>query len=239
MAKLTKAAARSSGALACVLGLACSAGRLAAADGLPPDFVRLADVAPTVVQDIRYATANNFTGRPVPGYDAPQCWLRAEAAAALALAAQDLAGKGWQLVVYDCYRPQRAVGAFVAWAKDPGEQSRKADFYPVIDKRQLFALGYIARVSGHSTGFSADAGALEISSGKPVDFGTAFDLFDPRSATASRAVGSKAQASRRALVAAFAKHGFANYAGEWWHFSFSAGSGAAGLDVPVMAGSGR
>ena len=56
----------------------------ASAAVLPPGFVRLADISPAIKQDIRYATASNFTGRPVPGYGAAQCWLRREAAEALA-----------------------------------------------------------------------------------------------------------------------------------------------------------
>ena len=47
---------------------------------LPPGFVYLRDIDPSVAQDIRYSTADNFTGRPLPGYSAAECVLRREAA---------------------------------------------------------------------------------------------------------------------------------------------------------------
>jgi D-alanyl-D-alanine dipeptidase len=199
---------------------------------LPPGFVRLSEVAPQIRQDIRYAGWNNFTGRPVPGYGAAECWLRREVAEALARVASDLARGSWRLVVYDCYRPARAGAAFAAWAGEPSDQSRKAEFYPRIEKNRLFALGYIARVSSHSNGTAVDAGA-ETAGGGPLDFGTPFDLFDPRSATASREVSAEAHANRRRLAAAFAAQGFRNYAREWWHFGF--GGGGAAYDVPITA----
>ncbi len=104
----------------------------------PPGFVRLTDVAPHIVQDMRYAGAENFTGRPVSGYAAPRCWLRIEAAQALALAQEDAAKEGLQLVVYDCYRPPAATKAFVAWAQDKTDQKMKAAYYPRVDSLDTY-----------------------------------------------------------------------------------------------------
>jgi D-alanyl-D-alanine dipeptidase len=98
----------------------------------PPDFVRLADIAPHIRQDMRYAGSENFLGRPVPGYWAAQCWLRREAAEALAAVAKDAETAGLSLVVYDGYRPQRATRAFIAWAADPSDQAQKGAYYPSI-----------------------------------------------------------------------------------------------------------
>ncbi len=203
--------------------------------GLPPGFVRLAQVTKEARQEIRYAGSHNFVGRPIAGYGAAECWLRREAAEALAGVAHDLVAKGWRLVVYDCYRPQRAVADFVGWAKDPNDQERKAEFYPSLDKDRLFALGYIARQSAHSTGAAVDAGAEALDPGgtaTPLDFGTPFDAFDPRSATASRDISNAAAGNRRRLVETFATHGFTNYAREWWHFSFRVAAPRA-YDIPI------
>ena len=97
----------------CCAGLAQQA---AAQNELPPGFVYLRDVDPSIVQDIRYATANNFVGRPLPGYDAPECILRRDAAEALRRVQADLASVNLGLKVYDCYRPERAVRAMWDWA---------------------------------------------------------------------------------------------------------------------------
>jgi D-alanyl-D-alanine dipeptidase len=182
---------------------------------MPQGFVRLTDVVPGIVEDIRYATPENFTGRPVPGYRAPRCWLRREVADALAAVQKDAAAAGLTLVVYDCYRPQRATKAFIAWAQDPEDQAEKESYYPQIDKARLFDLGYIAKESAHSTGTAVDIGLV----GK--DFGTPFDLFDEASATKHKAIDAEARRNRETLLGLMQRHGFKNLPQEWWHFSLA------------------
>jgi zinc D-Ala-D-Ala dipeptidase len=191
----------------------------------PPGFTQLSTIAPDIVQDMRYAGSDNFTGHPVPGYDAPQCWLRADAARALAAAGADARAHGFTLVVYDCYRPLRAVAAFVDWSKNP-DQSTKAEHYPRLDKRQLFPQGYIAAHSTHSTGLAVDLGV------QGWNFGTPFDFFDPRSWTKSR-TSKEAHAHREALVTLMRRHGFVNYPREWWHFTYGSVEKAPSYDVEV------
>jgi zinc D-Ala-D-Ala dipeptidase len=186
--------------------------RSTAAD-MPPGFVQLSEIAPSIRQEIRYAGSYNFIGRPMPGYEAAQCWLRQEAALALAMAQTDALQQGLKLVVYDCYRPQRATKAFIKWAMDDTDQNAKDRFYPEIEKRTLFAQGYIGRQSSHSTGLAVD---LAIDG---LDFGTSFDFFDPRSSTNSRLITAAAAANRRTLRHLMLRRGFANYKREWWHYS--------------------
>jgi D-alanyl-D-alanine dipeptidase len=188
----------------------------AATAGPPPGFVRLADVAPAIVQDMRYAGSDNFTGRPVPGYGAAQCWLRREVAAALAAAAEEAAREGLKLIVYDCYRPPRATAAFVHWAGDAADQQTKQAYYPDIDKAHLFELGYIAKISTHSRGIAVDLGF------QGRDFGTPFDRFDAASATHHPSILGEAKANRLRLEGLMRRHGFVNLRNEWWHFTFSA-----------------
>lgn len=191
----------------------------------PPGFSRLSDLAPDLAQDMRYAGPHNFTGQPVPGYEAPQCWLRTEAAQALAAAQAEAKAKGFSLVVYDCYRPKRAVSAFVEWSRD-ADQSTKPDYYPRLDKSELFPQGYIAAQSTHSTGLAVDLGVVG------WNFGTPFDFFDPRSWTGSKTTGD-ARAHRDALVSLMRRHGFENYPREWWHYTFKGAENAERYDAPV------
>lgn len=193
----------------------------------PPDFVRLADIVPDIRQDIRYAGHANFTGRPVPGYRTPQCWLRREVAEALVAVAKEAQALGYQLIVYDCYRPQRATQAFIAWAADAADQKMKADYYPHIDKRELFAQGYIAKASSHSLGIAVDIAFVA------RDFGTPFDLFDKASATDYPAISDEARKNRDALFALMTKHGFENLPQEWWHFAYKGLKDVAPLDVEI------
>ncbi len=122
----------------------------------PKEFVALSDIDPTIIQDMRYATPRNFVGKPIDGYRQPICILTETAAKALHRAQQSLLKRGYSLKVYDCYRPQRAVDHFVRWAKDLDDQRMKQEYYPNVDKSNLFADGYIAEKSGHSRGSTVD-----------------------------------------------------------------------------------
>jgi D-alanyl-D-alanine dipeptidase len=134
---------------------------------MPSRFVYLRDVDPTVRQDMRYAGAHNFTGHPVPGYAAAECVLVREAAAALKAVQAELRAKHLALKVYDCYRPARAVAAFVAWAKEPDDPQAKAIYYPALAKQALFP-GYIATQSGHSRGATMDLTLVPLEAPAPA-----------------------------------------------------------------------
>src|SRR6188508_1043221 len=118
----------------------------------PAGFVDAATAVEGLVVDMRYFGADNFVGARIDGYEAPRCLLTRQAAAALARVQQDLSAQGLGLKVFDCYRPVRAVAHFLRWARDLRDVRRKAEFYPHIDKRDLFRLGYISNRSGHSRG---------------------------------------------------------------------------------------
>jgi zinc D-Ala-D-Ala dipeptidase len=194
----------------------------------PEGFVEIGPDEPGIALDIRYATSNNFTGRIVPGYGALKCWLRQPAAEALRAAARDFAASGHALVLFDCYRPKRAVEAFVAWTNAPDDPTIKARYYPDIDKSALLGR-YIGRRSTHATGTAVDLGLLK--DGRPVDFGSAFDVFGPISHI-DNAPTAQARANRLFLAGGLAKHGFRSYPAEWWHFSFPL-AGAEAIDRPI------
>lgn len=126
------------------------------ADELKPEhMVYLRSVDPAIEQDIRYASAHNFTGHPLDGYRAAECLLSADAAKALARVQAALKAEGYGLKVFDCYRPSRAVADMGRFATEPGDP-RKAEFYPRLDKQDFWRLGYVARVSNHSRGGTVD-----------------------------------------------------------------------------------
>jgi zinc D-Ala-D-Ala dipeptidase len=189
----------------------------------PSSFVDAAGVVPGLVVEMRYAGTHNFVGARVDGYEAPVCLLTKPAAQALALVQRDLAASGFGLKVYDCYRPARAVRHFIRWARDVRDTKAKAEFYPAVDKRQLFALGYIASQSGHSRGSTVDLGMVKLADkGEPAvepDMGTPFDTFSPRSWPGDTQVSAEARRNRALLAGAMRRHGFAPYGREWWHFT--------------------
>ena len=174
----------------------------AAADTLLSD-VRSADS--TIVVELRYATSNNFTGAPLPGYLANRAFMRREAAAALARVQGDLRQQGLGLKVFDAYRPVRATLAMVDWTRR-------------VNRPDLLKDGYIASRSRHNLGLAIDLTLIELATGKELDMGTPFDTFSAAAHTAN-ATG-EAGANRQRLKAAMEREGFTNYDQEWWHYSY-------------------
>jgi zinc D-Ala-D-Ala dipeptidase len=164
------------------------------------------ELAPGIVVDLRYRTSDNFTGGPLPGYEANRALLRREAAAALADVARALADSGLGLKVFDAYRPVRATVAMVEWARRTGRQD-------------LFRDGYISSRSRHNLGLAIDLTLIDRASGQELEMGTPYDTFSAAAHTAN-ATGVAA-ANRARLVRAMSRAGFANYEREWWHFSYS------------------
>ena len=178
---------------------------------IAPDFVAdtlLTDVRTldqTIVIDVRYATANNFTGAPLPGYLANRAFLRREAAAALARVQRDLRPQGLGIKVFDAYRPVRATLAMVDWTQR-------------VNRPDLLKDGYIASRSRHNLGLAIDCTLIDLATGRELYMGTPFDTFSPAAHTAN--ASGQVAVNRQKLKTAMEQEGFVNYDQEWWHFSF-------------------
>ena len=172
-----------------------------------------------IVMDIRYAGKNNFLGRPVAGYGAAKCWLSREATSALSKVQRVAATKGLGILIYDCFRPQRAVDDFVQWVSGTEDEPTKAIYYPNVPRRELIDRGYIASRSGHSRGSTIDLTLIAIESGQPLNMGTPWDYFDARSHTASKEIDDDAAKNRQILKRIMESAGFRGYCAEWWHFT--------------------
>ena len=229
----------------------------AAAQTLPGGFAFLRDIDPAILQDIRYAGANNFVGRPLAGYGAGECVVKRELGLALKRVQQDLAGQRLSLKMLDCYRPARASHDMVLWAQNGRETPAERRYNPAFGKQELFRLGYIAEHSGHSTGAAVDLTLVDLTAdnsrafdpGKAyadctaavdarapeasVDMGTGYDCSDLKAHTAANSITSAQRRWRNLLVAAMAKQGFVNYSKEWWHFSLP-GAGGPAYDFPII-----
>jgi len=199
------------------------------ADPLPAGFVRLADLDPSIRQDIRYAGSGNFLHRKVNRYDAPACILTDQAARALSGIQKAIAARGLTLVVFDCYRPARAVADMGEWTAKDGPPDPR--WYPKVRRGDLIARGYVAGLSAHSRGSTVDVAIARMDGGPSpepacgavgadtLNFGTGFDCFDRTSETAHRPMAAGAAANRKMLVDSMRAGGFKNYAREWWHFT--------------------
>lgn len=186
---------------------------------LPEGFVLVGEAIPDALLDIRYYTTYNFVGARIDGYEAPVAVLTREAADALKLVSDDMKQQGLRLVIYDAYRPQRAVDHFARWAEDIADTRMKAVFYPDVDKADLFEKGFIARRSGHSRGSTVDLTLLDEATGKLLDMGGPFDFFGELSHPDYAGVTAQQHENRMLLQSAMRKRGFKPLSTEWWHFT--------------------
>lgn len=214
------------------------------ASEMPDDFVEIRQVIPEAVMDIRYYTEHNFVGSRIDGYQAPKCYLTRQAAQALAGVQADLKPFGLGIKIYDCFRPQRAVDHFVRWAEDIHDTATRTEFYPTVDKKNLFRDGYIASRSSHSRGSTVDLSIVELPAAPQPDFvlgetvqkkcflpreerfpdnsidmGTGFDCFHELSHPENPELGLRQRVNRLLLKTLMEKHGFVYYDKEWWHFT--------------------
>jgi D-alanyl-D-alanine dipeptidase len=242
--------------LAEIFAAGCLASAAAQAPKLPAGFVYLRDIDPTIIQDMRYAGANNFVGRPLKGYQAAECVVKREVGTLLKSVQEELALQNLSLKMFDCYRPTRAVADMVAWSRDGKETVAGKRYNPAFSKADLFRLGYIATHSGHSTGAALDLTLVDLKADNSatfdstrdygdctanvnlrapdgsVDMGTGYDCSDVKSHTAAKSITAAQRRWREKLVLLMARRGFVNYSKEWWHFSLP-GAGAQAYDFPI------
>jgi len=181
-------------------------------------FVYLDTVLPSVIWDAKYATADNFTGAVVDGYRVNRIVGTREMADALLGAISLSAKRGFALLLWDGYRPQRAVDCFLRWTHAPEDGQTKEKYYPNIRKADIVPLGYVAAKSGHSRGSAIDLTLCDAKSGQPLDMGGHFDLMDVRSHHGAKGIAPEAAKNRRVLKEIMEASGFSSYDFEWWHY---------------------
>lgn len=199
-----------------------------AESSLPQGFIRADTLIPNLVLEMRYNGNNNFIGEKIDGYTANTCIIHQNAAKALAQVQAQLSPFGLGIKIFDAYRPQMAVDHFVRWARKTADTRMKAQFYPDVDKKDLFKEGYIAAKSGHSRGSTVDITLISLDAspdpaGNPgeLPMGSEFDFFGKVSWPLSKTVTPQQRANRMLLRTVMVKNGFKPYDQEWWHFTLA------------------
>ena len=184
------------------------------------NFVYLQDIMPKLRVDLRYYGTNNFMGRPAKGYLQPRPMLTKQAAAALKRVQDGLTRLGFGLLIYDAYRPKSAVEDIVEWVKDESDTVMKEEYYPNLDKKDLLKLGYISDKSAHSRGSTVDLTIVSLTTGRVLNMGGPYDLFDEVSGINYQYITKNQRALRLLLKRRMEKEGFKGYEKEWWHFTY-------------------
>lgn len=195
---------------------------------------------------LRYATRENFTGKLIDGYSKNAqdvCLLAWDAAEALC-GAQNyfLSFHQLSLIIYDAYRPCRAVKRFKEWlensSSNKNELKRKEIHYPNIEKSDLARLGYIPNsISRHSYGSAVDVFLISLDNLQEINMGCVFDYFDTiayPTATADQ-IGKQAWYNRNILINGMQKFKFSVYEKEFWHFDFYKREIDCPLDIMITA----
>jgi zinc D-Ala-D-Ala dipeptidase len=191
--------------LALVLVLGCQQGPPKEAGAFrKPDLVEIKTLDPTIRLDIRYATTNNFMGRPM--YREARAFLQRPAAEALVHAHQSLKGKGYGIVVFDAYRPWSVTKAF--WDAATEEQ-RRIEFVANPQKG-----------SRHNRACAADVTLFELRTGKEAQMPSGYDEFTERAFSDYAGGSAEARANRTLLREAMESAGFTVLPQEWWHFDY-------------------
>ncbi|GAA3396631.1 D-Ala-D-Ala dipeptidase VanX [Cryptosporangium minutisporangium] len=183
------------------------------------DFVYVDDLVPGVRWDAKYATWDNFTGKPVEGYLANRIVGTRVLCAALERVQERAADLGFGLLLWDGYRPQRAVDSFLRWSKQPEDGRTKRRHYPNIDRAEMFEKGYVAAMSGHSRGSTVDLTLYDLSTGELAPMGGGHDLMDPISHHGASGITPVEARNRQHLRSVLEACGFSSYGCEWWHYT--------------------
>lgn len=182
-------------------------------------FVFVDEVVRGVRWDAKYATWDNFTGAPVDGYEVNRIAGTLELAESLRRAQTRAAERGYGLVLWDGYRPQRAGERFRRWAQEPEDGARKQQHYPNLERPDLFARGYVHERSGHSRGSTVDLTLYRLDTGELAAMGGRHDLMDELSHHAAPGIADDARENRRSLRELMEASGFRAYETEWWHYT--------------------
>lgn len=183
------------------------------------DFVFVDELVSGIRWDAKYATWDNFTGKPVDGYLANRVVGTRALCAALEVARERAESLGFGLLLWDGYRPQRAVDCFLRWSQRPEDGRTKPRHCPNIDRAAMFDLGHVAAKSGHSRGSTVDLTLYHLSTGELAAMGGDHDPMDSISHHGAEGITRAESANRRHLWSVMDASGFSSYDSEWWHYT--------------------
>ena len=183
------------------------------------DFAFVDELVSGVRWDAKYATWDNFTGKPVDGYLANRIVGTRAMCTALERAWEKAESLGFGLLLWDGYRPQRAVDWFLRWSRQPEEGRTKLRHYPNINRAEMFEKGYVAAKSGHSRGSTVDLTLYHLVTGELAPMGSDHDLMDPISHHGATGITQVEARNRHSLCSIMEACDFSRYDCEWWHYT--------------------
>lgn len=167
--------------------------------GQQSDFVRLKDLSPDFVYELKYATPNNFLKQAV--YDCGECYLRKSTAEALVKANEAFKQLGYRIKLFDCYRPLSVQKKM--WKILPGTHY----------------VANPAKGSKHNRGAAVDLTLVD-AEGKELNMGTPFDFFGKEAHHTYTEHSKEVLENRKLLKETLDKYNFKSIYSEWWHYEY-------------------
>lgn len=179
-------------------------------------MVELSPVCPSILIELRYATARNVTGKPIYPPNA-RCLVRRSVAERLKKVQAELQAQKLGLKIWDAYRP--------AWAqKILWDAIRNPEY-----------VGEPARGGSlHTYGAGVDVTLVD-AKGREIAMPTDFDDFTPAASRIYRGKDPAVAANLRTLQNAMARAGFWVLRDEWWHFVAEDVRSFGAVDMPLLA----
>lgn len=167
-------------------------------------MIRLLDLDADFIIDLRYATADNFTGVQV--YRSTECWVDAHTAQILIQAKNIFKAAGYRVKIWDAYRPIRAQRKFWEILPDDNFVARP----PEVAKIKTFR-------PSHMNGMCVDV-TLTNMDGTDIEMPSPFDTMNERAALSCKRNSAVGRKNASYLKEVMESVGFQAYKGEWWHF---------------------
>lgn len=175
------------------------------------ELIDLEKFVPGLVLDIRYATANNFTGEKI--YNMAKAYARKPVAEALKKIQEELRAQGLGIKMFDAYRPYKAT----------------VKFYEVYKDTTYVASPY--RGSRHNRGCALDLTVIDLKTGKELEMPTGYDSFKKEAWPSSPVSDPLIRANRTLLITVMEKYGFRVNGSEWWHYDFKGWKNFEVMDI--------
>ncbi|MGI1659282.1 MAG: D-Ala-D-Ala dipeptidase VanX [Desulfitobacterium sp.] len=182
-------------------------------------FVYVDEFVAGIRWDAKYATWDNFTGKPVEGYAVNRIVGSRALCSSLEKARDKAASLGFGLLLWDGYRPQSAVDSFLRWSKQPEDGRTKGKHYPNLGRAEIVEKGYVAAKSGHSRGSAIDLTLYHLADETLLPMGGSFDLMDSISHHGAKEIGKVEARNRQYLCSIMEACGFVPFPSEWWHYT--------------------
>jgi zinc D-Ala-D-Ala dipeptidase len=165
------------------------------------ELVDIEEFIPDIVLDIRYATANNFTGAKI--YNLARAYARKPVAEALKKAQIDFNKLGYSIKIYDAYRPYSAT----------------VKFYEIMKGDTMYVANPY-KGSRHNRGCALDMTIVDSKTKRELKMPTGYDAMQKEAWPTATISDPEARKNRDTLIAIMEQNGFKVYTTEWWHFDF-------------------